>query len=76
MVDYGLDYQRGDGVRLVGYTDSDWVGYVSERKSTSGCCFGLGSAFVSWLSQKKKFAALSSAESENIVASQASCEAL
>ena len=24
MVDYGLDYHRGDGVRLVGYTDSDW----------------------------------------------------
>jgi len=23
LVDYGLDYVRGDGVRLIGYTDSD-----------------------------------------------------
>jgi hypothetical protein len=25
-MDYGLDYVRGDGVSLVGYTDSDWIG--------------------------------------------------
>ena len=33
-VDYGLDYRQGDGVRLVGYTDSDWAGCASDRKST------------------------------------------
>ena len=49
-IDYGLDYVRGDGVRLAGFTDSDWAGSVSDKKSTSGCCFGLGSAIVSWLS--------------------------
>jgi hypothetical protein len=75
-VDYGLDYHRGDGVRLVGYTDSDWAGCVSDRKSTSGCCFGLGSAVVSWFSRKQKSVALSSAEAEYMAASQASCEAL
>jgi hypothetical protein len=52
IVDYGLDYVRGDGVRLIGYTDSDWVGFAVERKSTLGCCFGLGSTVVSWFSQK------------------------
>jgi hypothetical protein len=46
-INYGLDYHRGDGVRLVGYTDSDWVGCVSNRKNTLGCCFGLGSSVVS-----------------------------
>ena len=25
-LDYGLDYRQGDGVRLAGYTDSDWAG--------------------------------------------------
>jgi hypothetical protein len=75
-VDYGLDYHRGDGVRLVGYTDSDWAGCVSDRKNTSGCCFGLGSAVVSWFSRKQKSVALSSAEAEYMAASQASCEAL
>jgi hypothetical protein len=48
-IDYGLDYVRGDGVRLAGFTDSDWAGSVSHKKSTSGCCFGLGLAIVSWL---------------------------
>jgi hypothetical protein len=76
MVDYGLDYYRGDGVRLVGYTDSHWVGCVSDRKSTSGCCFGLGSTVVSWFSRKQKSVALSSTEAEYMATSQASCEAL
>jgi hypothetical protein len=47
MIDYGLDYHRGYGVHLVGYTDSDWAGFVSDRKITSGYCFGLGSTVVS-----------------------------
>ena len=52
-VEYGLDYRQGDGVRLVGYTDSNWVGCASNRKSTSGCCFGLGSIVLLWFSQKQ-----------------------
>jgi hypothetical protein len=68
-IDYGLDYQRGDGVRLVGYTDSDWAGCVSDRKNTSGCCFGLGSTVVSWFSRKQKSVALSSTEVEYMAAS-------
>jgi hypothetical protein len=38
-LDFGLEYVRGNGVRLAGYTNSDWAGSVSDRKSTSGCCF-------------------------------------
>eukprot|EP00253_Pinus_taeda_P027457 PITA_27457 len=75
-VDYGLDYRQGDGVRLVGYTDSDWAGYASDRKSTSGCCFGLGSAVVSWFSRKQQSVSLSSAEAEYMAAGLASCEAI
>jgi hypothetical protein len=101
-VDFGLNYERGDGVRLIGYSDSDWAGCVSDRKSnmfcynpmypldwigcvsdrksdrksTLGCCFGLGSAVVSWFSRKQKLVALSSAEAEYMAASQASCEAI
>eukprot|EP00253_Pinus_taeda_P013586 PITA_13586 len=75
-VDYGLDYKQGDGVRLVGYTDSDWASCAFDRKSTSGCCFGLGSAVVSWVSLKQQSIALSSAEVEYMAASLASCEAI
>ena len=32
-VDYGLDYRQGDGVRLAGYTDSDWAGCASNRRA-------------------------------------------
>jgi hypothetical protein len=62
--------------RLSGYTDSDWVGSVSDRKSTSGCCFSLGSTMISWKSRKQSSISLSTAEAEYIVACSASCEAI
>ena len=61
---------------LVGFTDSNWEGRVSNQKSNSGCCFNLGSTIVSWFSRKQKSVALSSAEAEYMASSQASCEAL
>ena len=75
-VDYGLDYRQGDGVRLAGYTISDWAGCASDKKSTSGCCFGLGSTVVSWFSQKQQSVALSLAKAEYMATSLASCEAI
>jgi hypothetical protein len=64
MMDYDLDYVRGDGVKLIGYTDSNWVGCVVGKKSASGCCFGLALAVVSWFNRKKKSVALSFVEAE------------
>ena len=76
IVDYDMDYVRGDGVRLVGYSNSDSTGCASDQKSTFGCCFGLGSTVVSWFNRKQRSVALSSAEAEYMAASQASCEAI
>jgi hypothetical protein len=70
-MDYGWDYVKGDGVRLIGYTDSDWVGCAVDKKSTSGCCFGLGSTVVFWFSWKQRSVELSSVEAEYMVASHA-----
>ena len=70
----GLEEVRG--IRLVGYTDSDWAGSVADQKNTSRCCFSLGSTAMSWFSRKQKSIALSTAEAEYMAASQASCEAL
>ena len=75
-MDFGLDYRQGDRVRLAGYTNSDWAGCASDRKSTSGCYFGLVSTVVSWVSRKQQSVALSSAEAEYMVASLPSCEAI
>jgi hypothetical protein len=75
-VEYGLSYIQGDGVKLMGFTDADWAGNTVDRKSTSGCCFSLGSGVVSWFSRKQKSVALSSAEAEYMAASLAACEAI
>jgi hypothetical protein len=61
---------------LHGFTDSDWMGSVVDRKSTSGYCFSLGSAMISWSSRKQGFVAQSTAEAEYIAASAASREAV
>eukprot|EP00253_Pinus_taeda_P018698 PITA_18698 len=48
----------------------------SDRKSTSGGIFNLGSTAVSWYSRKQRSVVLSSAEAKYMVASQAACEAI
>jgi hypothetical protein len=75
-IDCGLSYDGDHDFRLSGYTDSDWAGSVSNRKSTSRCCFSLGPAMISWQSRKKSSIALSTAEAEYIVACSANCEAI
>ena len=50
----------------MGYTDSDWVGSVTDRKSTSGCCFSLGSTVIAWRSKKQTSVVLSTTEVEYI----------
>jgi hypothetical protein len=75
-LDCGLSYDGNHDFILSGYTNSDWAGSVSDRKSTSGCCFSLGSAMISWQSRKQSNIALSTAEAEYIAACSASCEAI
>jgi hypothetical protein len=72
----GLNYDGDHDFTLSGYTDSDWVGSVSDRKSTLGCCFSLGSIMISWKSRKQSDIALNTMEAEYIVACSASCEAI
>ena len=75
-VGYGLRYTAEGGLKLQGYTDSDWAGSAVDRKSTSGCCFNIGSAVISWMCRKQTSVALSTAEAEYIAASTASREAV
>ena len=45
-LDYGLRYVSDGEIRLHGFTDSDWAGSAKDRKSTSRCCFSLGSGMI------------------------------
>lgn len=51
-LNYGLKYERV-ALNLHGFTDSDWGGSLKDRKSTSRCCFSLGSAMISWICRKQ-----------------------
>jgi hypothetical protein len=71
-----LIYDRDHDFTLSGYTDSDWDGSVSDRKSTAGCCFILGSSMISWQNRKQSNISLSTMEEEYIVACSTRCEAI
>ena len=71
---YGLRYVADCEFGLVGYTNSNWVGSVTNWKSTSGCCFSLGSTVIAWRSKKQTSVALSTVEAEYIAACSACSE--
>ncbi|KAK4368543.1 hypothetical protein RND71_012335 [Anisodus tanguticus] len=66
--DLGIWYSKDTNPNLIGYSDSDWVGDVDDRKSTSDGCFYLGNNLVSWYSRKQNCVSLSTAESEYVAA--------
>jgi len=75
-VHYGLRYARGGEMMIHGFVDSDWAGGEDNRKSTSGCCFSLGSRVISLLSGKQGSIAISPAEVEYMAVSASCCEAI
>ena len=73
---YGLRYTSTSGVLLFGYSNSYLARSEVERKSTSGYCFSMGSAMISWSSKKQGSITQSTAEAKYIVASTACKEAV
>eukprot|EP00253_Pinus_taeda_P008081 PITA_08081 len=73
---YGLWYRQEDELKLCGFMDADWVGIPTDRKSTSGGVFSIGSTIVSWYNRKQRSMALSSAKAEYMAATLAACEAI
>jgi len=55
---FGLWYPKGGDFSLVGYSDTDYVGYEVDRKSISSMCQSLGTSLVSWHSKKQNSVAL------------------
>ena len=63
-------------MKLCDFTDVDWAGSPTDRRSTSGGIFSIGSTVVSWYSRKQRSMALNSAEAEYMVAILAACKAI
>ena len=61
----------GTDVKLLGYVDSNFVGDVDSRRSTTGYVFTLESRAVSWVSRLQKIVALSMTEAEYVAATEA-----
>ena len=73
---YGSWYIWIEGVKLCGFTNVDLAGSPSNRKSTSGGIFSVGSATVSWYNRKKRSMALYLEEEKYMAAIQKTCEAI
>ena len=65
-INIGLWYPKNSTCNLIGYSDFDFFGWKTDRKSTSGTYHFIGSALVSWHSKKQNSVALSTAEAEYI----------
>ncbi len=72
----GILYEAKSQLQVHGYTDADWVGNGSDRRSTSGFMFSFGSVAVSYSSKKQPIVALSSTEAEYRGAAIVACEVI
>ncbi|GJX24793.1 ribonuclease H-like domain-containing protein [Tanacetum coccineum] len=63
-LDHGLQLYSSSTTSLVAYSDADWAGCPTTRRSTSGYCVFLGNNLLSWSSKRQPMLSRSSAEAE------------
>ena len=61
---HGLHFSAHSTLDLCAYSDADWAGDPTDRRSTIGFCFFLGDSFISWHSKKQHILSHSSTETE------------
>lgn len=72
----GLMFRKRDNLQIEVYTDADWAGSSTDRRSTSGYCTFIGGNLVTWRSKKQSVVARSSAEAEFRSLAHGICEAI
>jgi hypothetical protein len=70
----GIFYETKSQLQVHGYTEANWAGNVSNRRSTNGFLFYFGSDVISWSSKKQPTVALSNTEAEYRGATIVACE--
>ena len=61
---HALFYSAQSPLVLRAFSDANWAGDPTDRRSTIGYCFLLGSSLISWRSKKQTIVACSSIEAE------------
>lgn len=72
----GLMFWKRDNLQIEVYTDADWAGSSTDRRSTSGYYTFIGGNLVTWRSKKQSVVARSSAEAEFRSLADGICEAI
>nr|GFA68375.1 ribonuclease H-like domain-containing protein [Tanacetum cinerariifolium] len=63
-LDFGLQLLSSFTTDLVAYSNADWAGCLTTRRSTSGYCVFLGNNLLSWSSKHQPMLSRSSAEAK------------
>ncbi|XP_059310206.1 uncharacterized mitochondrial protein AtMg00810-like [Lycium ferocissimum] len=75
-LEYGIWYSHVSNFILLGFTESDWVGSVDDRKSTSSNIFSLRLGAITWSSKKQVTTTLSSYKAEYIPTTSVACQCI
>ena len=69
----GLYFVKHGHLKVEAYTDVDWAGSVTDRRSISGYCTFVGGNLVTWRSKKQNVVNRSSAKAEFRAMAQGVC---
>uniref|UniRef100_A0A2N9GX63 CCHC-type domain-containing protein n=1 Tax=Fagus sylvatica TaxID=28930 RepID=A0A2N9GX63_FAGSY len=61
---HGLHFSAHSTLDLCAYSDADWAGDPTDRRSTTGFCFFLGDSLISWCSKKQHIVSRFTTEAE------------
>ena len=76
-LDLNLVYEKREvDIKLVSYSDSDYVKDLDDRKSVTRMTFFLENNLIYWASQKQKIVALSSCEPDYVTTITTSCQGI
>ena len=74
--DLMLTYRHTNTLEVVGFSDSDYSGYVDDKKSISSYIFMMAEGAVSWKSVKQTLTTSSTIEVEYVVCYEHICHAI
>ena len=74
--DLMLTYRCTDTLEVVGFSDSDYAGYVNDKKTTLSYIFMMVEGSILWKSVKQTLTASSTMEAEYMACYEATCHAI